>query len=245
LDLFVPDSQILLNGAHMNKNYLQKQTHILTNKLFMLILTGFLLLFSSVYSYASHKIKVMALFTDKAMLVIDGSQKLLKKGQTYNGVKLISSDSNAVVLKLHGEQKTFKLGSEITTSFKKVEPGRELVVWKDEYGMFRVHGSINNFSIHFLIDTGATSIAMSSVEAKRIGLKYKKGTPMRSSTASGVAKGYGLTLDQVKIGHIKLYNVHAAVLEGSFPTEVLLGQSFLSRIHMVRDGDKMKLRKKF
>lgn len=245
MDLFVPDSQILLNGAQMNKNYRQKQTCILTNKFLTLTLIGFLLLFSSLSSYASHKIKVMALFTDKAMLVIDGSQKLLKKGQTYKGVKLIRSDSNAVVLELHGEQKSFKLGSEITTSFKKVEPGREIVVWKDQYGMFRVHGSINNFSIHFLIDTGATSVAMSSAAAKRIGLKYKKGTPMRASTASGITKGYGLTLDQVKIGHIKLYNVQAAVLEGSFPTEVLLGQSFLSRIHMIRDGDKMILRKKF
>ncbi|MCU7799325.1 MAG: retroviral-like aspartic protease family protein [gamma proteobacterium symbiont of Lucinoma myriamae] len=210
-----------------------------------LSLISLILLLFSLDSFASHKIKVMALFTDKAMLVIDGSQKILKKGQTYKGVKLISSDSNAVFLELHGEKKKFKLGSEISTSFKKADPGKELVVWKDQYNMFRVHGSINKFSIHFLIDTGATSVAMSSVEARRMGLKYKKGTRMQSSTASGVANGYSLNLDEVKIGHIKLYNVRAVVLEGSFPTEVLLGQSFLSRVHMVRDGDKMKLRKKF
>ncbi len=195
--------------------------------------------------YASHRIKVMALFTDKAMVVIDGQQKLLKKGKTFQGVKLISSNSDELVLELHGEQKKFKLGSEITTSFKKADPGKELVVWKDMYNMFRVHGSINNFSIHFLIDTGATSIALSSNAAKRLGLKYKKGAPMQASTASGVANGYRISLDKVKIGHIQIYNVEAVVLEGSFPTEVLLGQSFLSRIHMVRDGDKMKLRKKF
>ncbi|MCN4145150.1 MAG: TIGR02281 family clan AA aspartic protease [Thiohalomonas sp.] len=187
----------------------------------------------------------MALFTDKAMLVIEGSQKILKKGQTFNGVKLISSDSNAVVLELDGQKKTFKLGSEISTSYKKADPGKELLVWKDINNMFRVHGSINKFSTHFLIDTGATSVAMSSVEARRMVLKYKKGTPMQSSTASGIAKGYALTLNEVKIGHIKIYNVHAVVLEGSFPSEVLLGESFLSRVHMVRDGDKMKLRKKF
>jgi aspartyl protease family protein len=187
----------------------------------------------------------MALFTDKAMVSIDGQTKLLKKGKTYHGVKLIRSNSEELVLELHGEQRKFKLGSEIATSYKKADPGKELVVWKDMTNMFRIHGSINNFSIKFLIDTGATSIALSSQAAKRIGLKYKKGTPMRASTASGVAKGYSVTLDKVKIGHIQVYNVHAVVLEGSFPTEVLLGQSFLSRIHMVRDGDKMKLRKKF
>lgn len=216
-----------------------------TQSLFIFGLLLFILLFVSVQAFASHKIKVMALFTDKAMLVIDGSQKLLKKGQTYNGVKLISSDSEAVVLEMHGQKQKYKLGSEITTSFKKLDPGKELVIWKDMYDMFRIHGSINNFSVKFLVDTGASSIALNSNTAKRIGLKYKKGTPMQASTASGIAKGYRITLDKVKIGHIQLYNVQAAVLEGAFPTEVLLGQTFLSRIHMTRDGDKMKLRKKF
>jgi len=215
---------------------------IMTKKILVLLI---LLLLPALNAYASHKIKVMALFTDKAMLIIDGSQKILKKGQTYKGVTLVSSDSEAVVLKLHGQTKKFLLGREIATSYKKADPGKELVVWKDEHDMFRVYGSINNYSVHFLIDTGATSIAMSSVAARRMGLKYKQGTPMLSSTASGVAKGYGLTLSKVKIGHIQIYNVKAAVLEGSFPSEVLLGQSFLSRIHMTRDGDKMKLRKKF
>ena len=209
-----------------------------------MVVLALMLLFAS-SALASHKIKVLALFTDKAMLVIDGSQKILNKGQTHNGVKLISSNSEAVVLELHGQKKKFKLGSEITTSFKKADPGEELVVWKDMYDMFRVHGSINNFSVHFLIDTGASSIALNSNEAKRMGLKYKKGIPMSATTASGVARGYQITLDKVKIGHIQLYNVQAMVLEGGFPTEVLLGQTFLSRIHMVRDGDKMRLRKKF
>jgi aspartyl protease family protein len=196
-------------------------------------------------AFASHKIKVLALFTDKAMLVIDGSQKILKKGQTYNGVKLISSDSEFAMLELHGEKKKFKLGTEISTSFKKADPGKELVIWKDMYDMFRIHGSINNFSVHFLVDTGATTIAMSSNTAKRIGLNYKQGTPMQASTASGVTNGYQVKLDNVKVGHIQLYNIEAMILEGGFPTEVLLGQSFLSRIHMTRDGDKMRLRKMF
>ena len=203
------------------------------------------LLVSVSTAYASHKIKVMALFTNKAMLVIDGSQKILKKGQTYQGVKLIRSDSEYAVLELHGKQKKFRLGTEISTSFKKADPGKELVVWKDVTDMFRIHGSIDNFSVKFLIDTGASSIALNSNTARRIGLKYKKGIPMMATTASGVTRGYGVKLSKVKIGHIQLYNVNAMVLEGSFPTEVLLGQTFLSRIHMTRDGDKMKLRKKF
>ncbi len=213
---------------------------------YWVILIGCLLLLSpTLNSFANHKIKVMALFTDKAMLLIDGSQKILQKGQTYKGVTLMSSDSDAVILKLDGQTKKFVLGREISTTYKKPDPRKELIVWKDDSNMFRVYGSINNHSMDFLIDTGATSVAMSSVAAKKIGLKYKKGIPMRASTASGIAKGYALNLSHVKIGHIKIYNINAVVLEGSFPTEVLLGQSFLSRIHMTRDGNKMKLRKKF
>ncbi len=228
------------------KNSLQlknKKTGARSRLLLLLIFCAILLPVAN--TFASHKIKVMALFTDKAMVMIDGKQKLLKKGKAYHGVTLISADSESVVLEMHGEKKKFKLGSEITTSFKKPDPGKELVVWKDMTNMFRIHGSINNFSTHFLIDTGATSVALSSQAAKRIGLKYRQGTPIQASTASGIAKGYRLTLNKVKIGHIQIYNVQAIVLDGSFPTEVLLGQSFLSRIHMVRDGDKMKLRKKF
>ena len=111
--------------------------------------------------------------------------------------------------------------------------------------MFRTHGSIDNFSIKFLVDTGASSIALNSNQARRMGLKYKSGVPMNASTASGIAKGYRVNLNKVKIGHIQLYNVEAVVLEGSFPTEALLGQTFLSRLQMTRDGDKMKLRKKY
>ena len=227
----------IMNKKKIMNNISKKS--VIVSLLFLLLISSFATL------HASHKIKVMALFTNKAVLVVDGRQKLLKKGQTFQGVKLISSDSNAVVLQLHGEKQTFKLGSEISTGYKQADPGKELIVWKDISDMFRIHGSINNFSAQFLIDTGASSIALNSNTAKRIGLKYRQGTPMQASTASGIAKGYRVTLNKVKIGHIQLYNIDAVVLEGAFPTEVLLGQTFLSRIHMTRDGDKMKLRKKF
>jgi aspartyl protease family protein len=205
----------------------------------------FLILLISFEVYADHKIKVMALFTDKVMVSIDGSQKLLKKGQTYKGVTLVSSNSESAQLKLHGEVKKFKLGSEISTSYKQADPARELIVWKDDYNMFRVNGSINRTAVPFLIDTGAAAVALNSITAKRIGLDYKNGVPAAAATASGIAKGYKMTLDKVKVGHILVYNVDAIILDGLFPREVLLGQSFLGRLQMVRDGDKMRLRKKF
>ncbi len=194
---------------------------------------------------AAQKIKVMALFTDKAMIFVDGSQKLISKGQAFNGIKLISADSDFAVLEVQGARVRYPLGSEINTTFKKQDPGKTLVIWKDRDNMFRYQGKINNASVHFLIDTGATSIALNSGTARQAGINYKKGSQKVVQTASGLVKAWQVSLNKVTIGHIHLYNVNAMVLEGSFPTYVLLGQSFLSRIHMIRDGDKMNLRKKF
>ncbi len=191
------------------------------------------------------KIKVMALFTDKAMISVDGSQKLISKGQTFNGIKLISADSDFAVLEVQGARVRYPLGSEINTTFKKQDPGKTLVIWKDRDNMFRYQGKINNAPVNFLIDTGATSIALNSGTARQAGIDYMKGAQKVVQTASGLVKAYQVSLNKVTIGHIHLYNVKAMVLEGSFPTHVLLGQSFLSRIHMIRDGDKMNLRKKY
>ncbi len=194
---------------------------------------------------AAQKIKVMALFTDKAMISVDGSQKLISKGQTFNGIKLISADSDFALLEVQGARVRYPLGSEINTTFKKQDPGKTLVIWKGQDNMFHCQGKINNASVHFLIDTGATSIALNSGTARQAGINYKKGAQKLVQTASGLVKAWQVSLNKVTIGHIHLYNVNAMVLEGGFPTYVLLGQSFLSRIHMIRDGDKMNLRKKF
>ncbi len=215
------------------------------SKLLLLVSMITLLSLLSKTTLASEHIKVMALFTDKAMLFIDDKKKLLKKGQTFKGVKLIRSDSDSVVLEIDGEPRAFKLGTDISTRFKKLDPNKELVLWGDDFGMFHTSGSINNKSVKFLVDTGASTIAMSSLHAKKLNIPYKKGQAVRATTASGVSKGYSVYLNKVKVGSIVVYNVRAIVLEGSFPKTVLLGQTFLSRIHLTKDGGQMKLRKKF
>ena len=81
--------------------------------------------------------------------------------------------------------------------------------------------------MQFLVDTGATSIAMNENEARRLGIDYRvDGKPMVASTASGTSRGWRVTLDRVKIGGIELLGVEAAVIEGGYPTEALLGMSF-------------------
>ena len=112
--------------------------------------------------------------------------------------------------------------------------------------MFSTIGSINGYPVRFLVDTGATMVAMNGSQARRLGLDFEmEGELQWVTTASGLEKAYRITLDRVKVGDIELTNVDSAVLGGDFPTQVLLGMSFLGRLEMQRAGNLLELRKKY
>ncbi len=205
-----------------------------------------LLLVISTCSYAVDKVTVVGLFKDKAILTIDGKQRLLATGKTSpEGVKLISANSREAVIEINGEQKTYQLGSHITNTFKEPTGGTTVSIAPDAGGMYLVNGSINDFQVNFLVDTGATLISMNKHHAKRIGLNYKiEGEEGLTSTAAGFAKVYRVKLKKVKVGNIELKDVDASVHDGDFPDIILLGNSFLNRLYMSREGRLMKLEKK-
>ena len=105
-------------------------------------------------------------------------------------------------------------------------------------------GAINGRSVTFMLDTGATNVAMSAADAQRIGLDFSKGQPVRMNTANGVAQGYRLTLNSVRVGDVEVYDVEAIVSQQPMPY-ILLGNSFISRFSMRRDADQMVLEKRF
>jgi aspartyl protease family protein len=93
-----------------------------------------------------------------------------------------------------------------------------------------------------MVDTGATVIAMNSIIAKRIGIDYiRDGSPGMANTPGGNVRTYDVSLNNVQVGGITLYNVQGSVIEGNDPREVLLGMSFLGQLDMKRDGEKMEL----
>ena len=189
-------------------------------------------------SMAFGKLTVSALFKDRAMVTIDGTPRMLTIGKpSPEGVKLISANSREAVLEIDGEQKTYALGTEISSTFKGPPPGETVTIAPDDVGMYLVNGSINGFQVDFVVDTGATLVSMNKHQAKRIGLDYKmRGVEGVSETAAGYAKIYLVTLNEVKVGNITLHDVDAAVHDEDFPTVPLLGNSFLGRVNMVREG---------
>jgi aspartyl protease family protein len=96
-----------------------------------------------------------------------------------------------------------------------------------------------------MVDTGATVVAMSSLQADRLGISYENGRAEAVSTASGLVRGYRVVLDQVKVGGIEQRNVRAVVIEGEHPVMVLLGMTFLSQVRMQDKGNLMILQGRY
>jgi aspartyl protease family protein len=210
------------------------------------ILTALSLLIMAPAAVAIDKITVLALFTNKAMVKVDGKQRLLSKGKTSpEGIKLISADAKGAVLEVDGQRKSYALGRQISATFKTAKTSAPIRIFPTSNGMFRVGGAINGFPVDFLVDTGATLIAMNRNEARRLGLNYRiNGQESKASTASGIVPTFNLKLRKVSVGTITLTNVEASVIEGDFPTKILLGNSFLNRVDMRREGRAMELRKR-
>ena len=195
----------------------------------------------------SARIQVNAILNNAAVLTINGQQQMLKKGTlSREGFKLIKIDDDKVTLLISGQPQDYKLGAVITSSKAGKDTKQQVKVSRDNQGMYFTSGTINNFPVNFLIDTGATFIAINSTLANQIGIDYRNlGKPTQASTASGLVTAWKLMLDQVTIGGVELQLVDAAVIEGDFPINPLLGMSFLSRVKMQDDGLLLTIEEKF
>ena len=204
-----------------------------------------MLLLATLPCMAIDKITVLGLFTDKAIIKIDGKQRLLTTGETTpEGITLISANSREAVLEIDGNQDTYTLGTHIGTNYSEPAAETTVTIAPDSTGMYEVNGSINGFQVKFVVDTGATLISMNSNHAARIGLNYKlDGVESVTETASGYAKSYLVKLDKVRVGDIELRDIPGSVQEGDFPSVILLGNSFLSKVNLTRDGRILQLKK--
>ena len=182
----------------------------------------------------------------KALLLIDGHPQTLAVGTTARGVTLRSlSDGQAEVL-VAGQVLLLRPGvapSRVGGNGVVAGTGTEIVMAAGPGGHFSATGAINGKPVQFMVDTGATTVALSQAEANRIGLDWRRGRPGLSMTAGGPVPIYAINLTSVRVGDVELSNVAAVVLPAEMPV-VLLGNSFLNRFAMRRDNDVMRLDKK-
>ncbi|MDB5869183.1 MAG: hypothetical protein JWP96_1515 [Polaromonas sp.] len=184
----------------------------------------------------------------KALLVVDGSApKTVAAGETHQGVKVISTSGDQAVIEQSGKRHTLRVGEapvSMGASGGASGRGTRIVLTESSGGHFMSAGQINGRAVQFMVDTGATTIAMSMPDAERAGINYKNGQAVQMSTANGVVQGFRIRLDSVRVGDVEVFDVDAVVLPLAMPF-VLLGNSFLSRFQMKRDNTLMTLDKRY
>lgn len=192
---------------------------------------------------AAGQVRVLALFPDKAMLDIDGKRRLLKAGETSpEGIRLVSANPREAVVAWDGEERLLKPGGAISTNYAQARH-REVRIVRDNTGSYTTSGTINGQPVDFLVDTGASGVAMDVAQARALGIPFElTGTPVQVGTAGGVVQGYRVTLDRVRIGEVELSRVGGVVIDAPGGSRVLLGMTFLRRLHMTQQDNVMLLR---
>jgi len=119
-------------------------------------------------------------------------------------------------------------------------PQKEIILTRNAYGHYVSSGTINNHDVVFLLDTGATDIAIPESIAEQIGLI--KGREVYIKTANGNAIAYRSQLNSVAIGEIKLYDLNATILTSMTGKEILLGMNFLKHFEITQKGKTLTIR---
>lgn len=196
--------------------------------------------------FADTQVNIVGLFNNKAVIIINGGKpKTLGVGQSFDGVKLIAADSQYATLQIEGKTQRLGMGQAASVGGGPTSAAASATLYANTQGHFVSDCQINGVSLKFLLDTGATSVALNSGDAKFANIDYKRGEPIRISTANGIVNGYRVSLASLKIGGITLNQVEASVLEGGSPPIVLLGMSALNRLDMKRQDIALTLTKKY
>jgi aspartyl protease family protein len=113
-----------------------------------------------------------------------------------------------------------------------------ITLMADQRGHFNVDGLVDGRRLGFMVDTGASVIALRETDASRLGIHpAERDYTARVNTANGTIKAAPVRLDRVEIGGLTVRSVEALVLSDQALSQNLLGMSFLSRLRRVEMGN--------
>jgi aspartyl protease family protein len=182
----------------------------------------------------------------KALLVIDGQPHTLAVGQSAMGVTLLQLGDGQAQVQRGSSSATLRLGAapaRLSGTTQVPSAAQEIVLPVGLGGHFTSAGAINGRAVQFMVDTGATLVALSQSEAERIGLDWRGGPRALTQTANGPVPVHRVSLGKVRVGEVEVSNVEAVVMPAQM-SYVLLGNSFLGRFQMRRENDVLRLERK-
>ncbi|ROR04572.1 aspartyl protease family protein [Delftia acidovorans] len=199
---------------------------------------------------AAQSVALSGVLGSKALLVIDGgTPRALAAGDSLQDVRVLQVSGDTAEVEIKGRRQTLRLGeAPISLGGQGAAAGdpalgRRVVLKADNRGHFIERGQINGKTMVYMVDTGASSVAIGRSDAERMGLPFLKGQPVMMRTANGDAQGWSLRLDSVRVGDVEVFGVDAVVAPLAMPY-VLLGNSFLAHVQMTRQGSEMVLERR-
>lgn len=197
---------------------------------------------------AAQQVALQGMLGGKALLIVDGgAPRAVAPGDTHQGVKVLTTQGDQAVVEVGGRRVTLRVG-EAPASVGATGPapgsGSRIVLPVSSGGHFFSQGSINGRPVNFMVDTGASSVALGAPTADRLGIAYRKVQPDLAMTAGGSVPMWRVKLASVRVGDVELREVDAAVLAVDMPY-VLLGNTFLTRFQMRRENDSMVLERRY
>jgi aspartyl protease family protein len=117
---------------------------------------------------------------------------------------------------------------------------REIELLRNTQGHYVATGTINRSPVTFLLDTGATDVAIPDHIADALGLR--RGQAITVKTANGNALAFRTRLDSVALGEMERRDVRATILSNMPGNQVLLGMSYLKQFELIQRGDTLTIR---
>jgi aspartyl protease family protein len=182
---------------------------------------------------------------DRALLIVNGAPHTLAVGASGGGVKLLRWTGEQAEVETATGRALLRVGGTPAQigNAAAMPAAREIVMTAGPGGHFTPQGAINGRPVRFIVDTGATLVAMGRTEAERLGIDLSNAQQGMSQTANGPVPVQVVVLDRVRVGEVEITGVGAVVTPQAMPY-VLLGNSFLVRFQMQRVNDVMRLQLK-
>lgn len=203
-----------------------------------------LCLFVAGMAAAGTHVGVSGIMGDKALISVDGgAPRVMRPGETVGGVRLLAVGPDGVEVMLDNRRHRLAIGQGVYATPASAAP--RVVLTADGRGHFIANGMLNGLPVRFMVDTGASLVALPASVARRAGVSLDNATPVMINTANGQARAQRVMLNTLQVGDIGVNLVDALVVDDGALSLPLLGMSFLNRTNMKREGDTLVLMQRY